>query len=440
MGMSQGTAEGLALTRQAATPPARPVVAADRKIWAAIAVAAVLLRVGHVMATRPLVLRGDAIDYNRLGRLIAAGHGFGVSWLSPSGGPTSLRAPAYPIFLGAVYKLTGDSVTAARLVQALLGVGLVLLVGLIAHLVWGRRVALAAGAIAAVYPPLIIVSGSVLSESLFVPLVVSAVACALLARRPTRTSRRLVWLASAGVLAGLSSLARPNGGAIVLGLVALAVTAMRPRRRVVAGVATLLAAVVVVLVPWEVRDAIEMHAFVPVTTVDGFTLATVYNAPAARHDYRVWVPPNVVPQLAPLFHDRSLNELTLNNELRKKAFDWINAHPTSVPRVSYLNTLRMGELTGLNPSAQEGLATGAGRRTVLLSMGAFWLIGVLAAAGILTRRARRAPLGIWLVPLSLWVISMPIEGSARLRAPIDPFLVLAAAVFVTQVRSRVGRC
>jgi len=88
---------------------------------AAIVVVGFLARARMVMATQHLVLSGDPADYDRLGRLLAAGKGFGTSVLSPSGGPTAFRPPLYPLFLGAVYKVTGGSMTAARLVQAVLG-------------------------------------------------------------------------------------------------------------------------------------------------------------------------------------------------------------------------------------------------------------------------------------------------------------------------------
>ena len=72
------------------------------------------------------------------------GHGFGETGLAAGGGPTAFRPPLYPLFLGAVYAVTGDSITAARLLQALLGVAAVGLLGVIAWQLWGRRVALIA--------------------------------------------------------------------------------------------------------------------------------------------------------------------------------------------------------------------------------------------------------------------------------------------------------
>ena len=75
--------------------------------------------------------------------------------------------------------MSGDSFTAGRLAAAVLGVISVALIGVIAQLLWSRRVAIVAMALAAVYPPLVLLSGTLLSESLGLPLVLGLVALVL---------------------------------------------------------------------------------------------------------------------------------------------------------------------------------------------------------------------------------------------------------------------
>ncbi len=55
------------------------------------------------------------------------------------------------------------------------------------------------------------------------------------------------------------------------------------------------------------------------------------------------------------------------------------------------------------------------------------LLLVLAAGGALTRAARQAPKWLWLVPVCLWA-SVFVTSFIRFRAPIDPFLVMLAAL------------
>src|SRR5947208_1271971 len=115
-------------------------------------------------------LRYDSIDYLRHGASIAAGHGYPPSIIAARGGPSALRAPGYPYLLGAEFALTADTADAARALNAVLGPLAVLLVYLVAARIWPRRLALTAAALAAVFPPLVGLSASVLSEPMFIAL------------------------------------------------------------------------------------------------------------------------------------------------------------------------------------------------------------------------------------------------------------------------------
>src|SRR5205085_2687380 len=84
----------------------------------------------------------------------------------------------------------------------------VTLVALIALRLWGRRVAVVALWIAAIAPPLVVLSTALISEALFVPLVLAAVLTALKARDAQRQYR---WVIATGVLLGLAALTRTNG-------------------------------------------------------------------------------------------------------------------------------------------------------------------------------------------------------------------------------------
>jgi hypothetical protein len=48
-----------------------------------------------------------------------------------------------------------------------------------------------------------------------------------------------------------------------------------------------------------------------------------------------------------------------------------------------------------------------------------------------TRRARRAPKWLWLIPICL-ATSLFVTGFIRFRAPIDPFLVMLAALAIPE--------
>jgi hypothetical protein len=55
-----------------------------------------------------------------------------------------------------------------------------------------------------------------------------------------------------------------------------------------------------------------------------------------------------------------------------------------------------------------------------------------------TRSLRRAPLALWLAPVLLWTGIALFLGDARQRAPLEPFILLAAALFIAERSTRVG--
>ncbi len=190
---------------------------------------ALLVRVIVVLSDPRFVPRTDAADYDRIAVSLAQ-----HNRLRPddraSGGPCALRSPMFPLALATVYKVVGvgSAVTrweAGRLLEAVLGAIAVALICLIALRLWGRTAALVSGAIAAVYPPLVLAGSSLMTESLFVPLVLGTVLAALVARDGVHRRR---WEVVTGVLAGLTALTRSDGIALIVPVAFLAWSA-RPR-------------------------------------------------------------------------------------------------------------------------------------------------------------------------------------------------------------------
>src|SRR3954447_11376187 len=174
----------------------------------AVLVIALLLRLLVIAGDSGYRPRNDAFEYDYYGHSIAAGEGYGRSGYLLQGGPAAIRGPGYPYLLGAVYAASGDSRDAARIINALLGVLSVFLVYLISKRVWGRRIGLTAACLTAIFPPLLLLSRDLVSESLFISLELGAVLCVLEFRRSGRAWR---WAVAAGVLCGLAILTRNTG-------------------------------------------------------------------------------------------------------------------------------------------------------------------------------------------------------------------------------------
>ena len=300
--------------------------------------------------------------------------------------PTAYRPPGYPFALAAVYAVAAplhlDRWTAARVAQAFVGTLVAGLIGLVAGLIWGRAVGLAALALAAVHLPFAMVGASLVSETLFGAFEVGAIACALQAGRSARPWR---WVLAAGVLTGLAWLTRSNGVLLLLPLGIAAWTALRPRGRRAAtlAVVALLAAAALTISPWTVRNARVLHGFVPVATEVGPTLAGTYNDVARLDpvDPGAWFLPRDVPAIRTAVA-RTRGEPARDAALTRMAVGYMASHPFYVLRVMTRNTLRLAELTEPSGLARRrrghGHAGGGGRADLGL---------VLARAGPCHRRA-----------------------------------------------------
>lgn len=413
--------------------------------WVVLAVA-LALRLTTVALTFDTPLTFDPSDFSRTAASIASGHGYPPSNRAPGGGPSAFRPPGYPVFLAAVYGVAGHEAPGiGRLVGAFLGTLSVALIGLIALRLWGGRIGMLALGIAAVAPPLVIMSTALISEALFVPVVLGAVATALEARR---SKRRFRWVIATGVLVGVATLTRTNGLILLLPF-ALAVAPTRSGRRLGAGApaAALVLAALLTIAPWTVRNWIEFHAFIPVSDESGYTLAGTYNhvSRADRKWPAEWIEAEhgASPEYAQILSEAKRerwNEVTYGSHLQAAAIADIKRDPAYVLKVGYWNTIRMFHLGELTLAARNLRDTDIPSGPAVLEISSFPLLAVLALGGLLTRRARRAPLWLWLVPLSL-ATSVFVTGFIRFRSPIDPFLVLLAALAVPEglaYRTRAG--
>ena len=391
-----------------------------RLLVAAILALALTLRLGLALVHEPPAAINDAADYARHAAALADDRSYPPSEISRVGGPTAFRPPGYPLQLAAVYELFGRG-DAPRVVGALIGTLAVALLGLCALWLFGRREALAASALAAVFPPLVMMSVAQLSEGLFITLMLAALACALAARR----DERLVWVLAAGALAGAAALTRTNGLVILLPLLVAV-----PRRRLV-----LLAAALVVIAPWTIRNTTQFDTFVPTTTQAGFTLAGAYNE-VSREDEQLpaaWRPPTMPP------YDRLRDgkgyedEAELERRFRSEALGYATDHPLYVPRVVFWTTARMLNLADAEIEKLSAREAGVGDDYVRLNRYSTWLLLVLAAVGAFVARP---PPWFWLFPLLLWLSVAIAIGATRYRTPVDPFLILLAACAVTSPRWR----
>jgi 4-amino-4-deoxy-L-arabinose transferase-like glycosyltransferase len=414
-------------------------------VWALLVVALVL-RLAFVVATPDYRLTGDARDYDRHASSIAAGHGY--SKTLAYGRPTAFRPPGFPYVLAAVYRVAGVQdapaqrrIDVARVAQALVGTIVVALIGLLAAQLWGRRIGLIALALAAIYLPLILVGGSVISEPLFDVFLLGALIAAVQHRR---SAARYRFVVLTGALAGLAILTRANAIALLAPL-AVAAWDGRPRWawRSLGPPAVLVVVAALVVAPWTVRNAVVLHAFVPVSTQLGSALAGTYNDEARtdRRDPGSWRSVKHVAAYRSLWaRVRQTPEPELERKLRTQALRYAADHPLYVAEVGWWSMRRTLDLAGLHRSRHTAASIGIEPGWATAGVVCFWVFGALALAGCATRRARRTPAFVWAVPvlMLLSVVFLVVE-TPRYRTPIDPFVILLAALALVAAAARARR-
>jgi 4-amino-4-deoxy-L-arabinose transferase-like glycosyltransferase len=378
---------------------------------------------------------------------VSIAQGEGYSDRLATGRPTAFRPPGYTYLLGGVYRLTDvwekpkpERVVVARRMQVVIGTVLVAMIGLLAAQLWGTVVALVAMALAAVYVPLVTMSGTVMSEPLFVVFMLGALSAAVQYRR---SAHRYRWALVAGLLAGAAILTRANG-VILLVPLAFALWDRRPRLSVAAlgPPAALVIVAVLAVSPWTIRNARAFHAFIPVTTQLGSALAGTYNEEARTDPVRPasWRSLRHVPSYADLYGRlRETDEAVLERRLRRRAEGYALDHPFYVAQVAFWTTLRGFELDGMDWSIHTAATVSIDATWAKRGVWCFWLFVVVALAGAFTPLARRAPWYVWAFPALMYlsVVFLVIE-TPRYRMPLDPFVVLLAALAVVTAGGRLA--
>jgi 4-amino-4-deoxy-L-arabinose transferase-like glycosyltransferase len=428
------------------TGPGRPSPAFLRAL-AAILAGALAVRLLYTIAVAGNELSpgpaGDFVFYHQLANLIADGHGFVSPFRLEQLGrtaPTAEHPPLWPLLLAGGSKLGGNGLLAHRLVGVPVGVAVVAVLALIGRRVGGERAGLAVAAIAAAHPLLIAADGSLMSETLFGLWVALGLLAALrLLERPAPA--RAAWL---GAAVGLAALTRGEGLLLVplLALPAAWAAARPPGRRGLAGGAAAsaparrrglalavaaVAATVLVLAPWLVRNWTTFDRPVLTSTNDG-TVLTGANCDRAYHgrDLGFWR----VDCRSPL---RDPNEARQSATWRDEGLDHAGDHAGRLVTVVIpVRLLRTWDLW--QPDRQVDLAEGRDPTMERLGAAVYFLLLPLAVAGAIALRRRGGPLWVLLTPVALvTIVSVTAYGYTRFRHPADLALVVLAGLALARL-------
>jgi 4-amino-4-deoxy-L-arabinose transferase-like glycosyltransferase len=380
---------------------------------------ALLVRLAYV-ATLPadivVTFEADPLTYDQIARNLVAGRGFsGASFYYPPGSdvPTAFWDALYPLFLAGIYAIAGHSVPAVRAVQALLGAGAVGLTYVVGARLGGRTAGLLAAAISALYPFFIYYSGQLLTETLFMTLILSVFGAALALERFGGNW----WALALGALSGLAALCRAEAFPFGLALIAWTACragATREGRILVAAIAV--AALAAVMAPWVIRNQRTFGAPILTTTKAGYNLYKYYH-PQMTADQTVRTVP--FPDLD------GLSEPQREAVMRTEGLRFMAQDPA---RTGWFMANKLALLFKLTPSNEVNRKYAT---VSLLSYGA--LLPFMALGFVLAVRA-----GWRFAPVVAYVVfgiatKVAVFAGIRLRMQIEPFLIILAALAIVRV-------
>ncbi len=400
-----------------------------------ILVVAAVLRVAaqYAESTLPLFThyRLDELIYDQAGKAVAGGD-------LTLGRDVWHMSPLYSYFVGLIYATFGTGPWPVRLVQACFGVGTVALVYASANLLAGRRAAILAAGVAALYGPLVFYESLVLADSLSAFLHALLAFCLL--RAVTGKDEAFRSWAGLGVVWGAATLLRPTA---LLCIVPIAIAWWFVTRGLGAlgrgkPACVLLLTAAVTIAPATVRNYLVAGELILVTDSGGLNFY-LGNGPGAIGTFRVprELPgaTNAVSQFSAF---RAAAERDLGKKLGSREVDryWFGKTWDEIAARPGRFLLLLVEKTWLfwNAGDLPNTQDYAFHRQINPVLGwplfQFWLISPLALIGTFALFLRRRPaeivLGSLLVVLFFSQIAFFILGHYRIV--MLPLLIVAATI------------
>jgi 4-amino-4-deoxy-L-arabinose transferase-like glycosyltransferase len=405
---------------------------ADRWFWPCVGTAAFGgfgIRLANALALPkypPAV--SDARFYDVQANLLAKGHGFADPFVWLTSGrliPSAVHPPLFPLVLSIVSWFGGTGTLAHRVTTGTIGVLTIVAIALIAREVAGSAVGVAAAILAAVYPNLWGLEGSLMSESLAAALVAVALLLAIrLAKKPNLPTTLLL-----AVVIALASLTRPET-ILLLPFLALPLivtrSALTARRKALVAVAVVMAAGIV-LAPWLVRNLTGFSRPVLFST-NGDELFSVANCPATYHE---------PPFLGYWFigcvgQHRAGSDDAENSKLdRRRGLHYLTSHLDRF--VGTVMWARLGRVADIyRPFENARYSASEGRRLNVAYAGVwvYWACLPFAlVGGVVLGKRNRAAVLILLTPVVVVIVTAIYAfGAERFRAIAEPSLIVLAAI------------
>lgn len=404
---------------------------AERRILLVMTVVAFGLRLWWVLAAdRHGYGLNDSYFYQSAAQQLLDGKGYnGIN-----GQPTAQWPPGYPVILAGLTWFFGPHPIMHEVFNAFVGAATVPLLFLVARRQFDTRVGLLCAGMLTVMPGPILWTDLTITETLYTFLFV------LFLLLLTRARPTLPWALAVGAYIGLVALVRSE--AVMWVVVPLVVWWRGTNWRVALprfGVA--LVSVLLVLLPWSIRNTVVMDTFVPLSSNAGPTLWSGHNPTA---DGKETYPSQEL--LDSLTIEGVPTEIAWSKGLQRLAFEYMRSHPLEelelIPKK--LLMLVRGDswaMTWVNagPTPAPAVSGTTTRMVSVLADAAFYALLTLTLVGVFTlgRRTWRLPLMTAIAAtfgMILVLYGFLYYGNFRYRLPYEPAMMIVASLVVLRAR------
>ena len=366
----------------------------------------------------------DEIPYSMLGHRVSTGHGltFPVQtypWIPPDH-PQSYYSATISLFYGAIYTVFGYRPLIARLITGLLSTAVVGMTYLLALRIFGRRVAVLTGLIAAVYAYLVFYGVTLVTETPFMLALMVALYLAYDLRDNPSTRGWIVL----GLALGVTLLLRMAVIFFLPVLLAWVILSQPQVRRRAETLRALIPIVIIVaaVAPFTVRNVLLWDHFMLLESQFGHVFWNGNHPGHAGdfHPFQTFVIPAEI--LA------SQNDAIITSTLLQMGIENVLADPAHFIQ---LTITRLRELFTFWPTSDSSFLANAMR---LISFG--W-IAPLALVGIpIAARRRYDLMPVWLFLILHVGIYSVTWTMIRYRVPLDPFFIMFAALAIVTISDR----
>jgi 4-amino-4-deoxy-L-arabinose transferase-like glycosyltransferase len=345
----------------------------------------------------------DSVDYSAAAMALITKGEFGEFYR---------RSPAYPVFLAGIYALFGQTIVAVRMVEALLGACLSVVIAVISKRIAGVQVGALAGLLWSFYPIGIFLAGLMYPTGVATLLLACAVLCIVTKADQELAPRRAV---CGGILFGLAALTVPVALATIIASTFWITYWHRARRLLLTSLFLLGAALPVAI--WTVRNFDVYGRFVLIEPQMAEKIPPLVQAQRDHGGYKSGDRLNGILDNPGAFARRFIREFCYFWEL--------------YPHRLFMNSPNSREnMHEKDARVVRETVFGTSWTTLIsvLSVGPVFFFALIGTAAMGFQKDRRPHLSLLCgTILSFAVAYSFFYGKMRYRVPVEPYIIMLSA-------------